>query len=305
MLVNTNLKVFDKKSQLELNISVVAANYNNALFLDDFFKSWQTSICVPKELIFVDDGSKDNSLEIAYRYQKNMPNLIIIPLGKNQGFGNALNIGIEKSTCKYILRIDPDDIVLPDRLAKQYDVLELGEYDIVGSNATAFNSANNKIVSSTNFPLKHDEILKTYYKGEHGVLHGTVMGRTELFKKHKYIQQNVPAEDYDIFARMIKSGARFINLSENLLKYRIHLTSASNILPITTIEKTYKIRDEVFGTKTSKTIIILYFLHIKFYRKYLFSDNKLKGFIYLGLASLLRPDKVLKKILSLKKLKSI
>lgn len=288
-----------------IEVSVVAANYNNALFLDDFFKSWQTSICVPKELIFVDDGSKDNSLEIAYRYQKNMPNLIIIPLGKNQGFGNALNIGIEKSTCKYILRIDPDDIVLPDRLAKQYEILESGKADVVGSDAMIFQSKTGHDIGLTNFPQNHQSIEKVIMRGEHGVLHPTVMAKAYLFKENRYIQSHVPAEDYDIFARMLKSGAKFYNLKEPLLRYRVHQRSASNILPFSTIEKTYKIRDQIFMTKTSKIFVFWYFLHIKFYRKYLFSDNKLKGFIYLGLASLLRPDKVLKKILSLKKLKSI
>lgn len=283
-----------------VDVSIVAANYNNAPFLEEFFDSWSKSTVSPKELIFVDDGSKDNSLEIASMYQKKLPNLIIIALEENQGFGNALNVGIERATGKYILRIDPDDTIYENRLEKQYDFLELNKnIDILGSNAIAFNSDTGQDVNNTNFPLTHKKILSTYKRGEHGVLHGTVMGRTSFFKKHKYIQSNVPAEDYDIFARMINDGAIFENLPEVLLRYRIHLNSASNILPISTIEKTYRVRDKIFLTKTHRWVIIWYFLHIKCYRKYLFSDNKIKSLFYLGLASFLRPDKVLKKLLSL------
>lgn len=282
-----------------LDVSVVAANYNNGLFLHDFFEAWKKSTTSPKELIFIDDGSKDNSLEIAYSYQKDLPNLIIIPLGKNQGFGNALNVGIEKASCKYILRIDPDDIVLPERLIKQFEVLESGKADVVGSDAIIFQSNTGYNIGTTNFPQDHEAISKTIHKGEHGVLHPTVMARAELFKKNIYIQANVPAEDYDIFARMLKSGAKFYNIKEPLLRYRIHQRSASNVLPFSTIEKTYRIRDEIFSTHTNKAFIIWYFVHIKFYRKYLFADNKVKGLFYLGLASFLRPDKVLKKFLSL------
>ncbi|CAB1220469.1 glycosyltransferase family 2 protein [Acinetobacter bouvetii] len=301
MLTSSNIDL-DRRNKNEssiLDISVVAANYNNAPFLEDFFEAWKNSSTLPMELIFIDDGSKDNSLEIAYKYEKEIPTLIILPLGQNQGFGNALNAGIKKASCKYILRIDPDDIVLPERLVKQYEILESGKADVVGSDAIIFQSKTGKDIGLTNFPQDHETISKVVHRGEHGVLHPTVMAKTELFKNNPYIQANVPAEDYDIFARMLNSGAKFYNIKEPLLRYRIHQRSASNVLPFSTIEKTYRIRDEIFSTKTNKAFVIWYFLHIKCYRKYLFSDNKFKGLFYLGLASFLRPDKVLKKLLSL------
>lgn len=278
-----------------IDISVVAANYNNALFLKDFFESWKNSTALPKELIFIDDGSKDNSLEIAYQYQKDLPTLIILPLEKNQGFGNALNEGIQRATCKYILRIDPDDVILPERLIRQFEILESGKADVVGSDAIIFQSSTGKDIGKTNFPADHDTIAAVVRRGEHGVLHPTVMAKAELFKNNPYIQENVPAEDYDIFARMLHAGAKFYNIKEPLLRYRIHQRSASNVLPFSTIEKTYRIRDEIFMTKTSRIFVIWYFLHIKSYRKYLFSNSKVKGLFYLCLASFLRPDKVIKK----------
>ncbi|WP_180055708.1 glycosyltransferase [Acinetobacter sp. YH12142] len=286
-------------NKLTLDISVVAANYNNAPFLEDFFESWKKSTALPKELIFIDDGSIDDSLEIANNYKAELPCLIIIALDKNIGFGNALNEGIDLATGKYIFRIDPDDEVHKDRLQIQYDLLESDQnIDIIGSNAIAFNSVTGKDVNKTNFPLTHKKILSAYRKGEHGVLHGTVMGRSSYFKKHKYVQSNVPAEDYDIFARMIKDGAIFKNLPEVLLRYRIHLNSASNVLPISTIQKTYALRDKIFSTQTSSLHINLYFLHIKFYRKFLFSNNGFKRLFFLLLAATLRPDKVVKKFFS-------
>lgn len=287
---------FSLQDKLILDVSVVAANYNNALFLEDFFEAWKNSSTLPMELIFIDDGSQDNSLEIAYKYKREIPTLIILPLKKNQGFGNALNVGIKKSSCKYILRVDPDDIVFPERLLKQYEVLESGKADVVGSNAIIFQSKTGKDIGLTNFPQDHIIISKVVHRGEHGVLHPTVMAKAELFKNNQYIQANVPAEDYDIFARMLISGAKFYNIKEPLLRYRIHQRSASNVLPFSTIEKTYRIRDELFSTKTHKLLVIWYFFHIKCYRKYLFSSNRIKGIFYLILASFLRFDKVVKKI---------
>lgn len=280
-----------------VRISVVAANYNNAAFLAEYFEAWKRSTIEPYEHIFVDDGSTDDSLQIARAYAKEMPSLLIIDLGDNRGFGNALNAGIESARGTYIARIDPDDVIAPERLSRQVTILESGIADIVGSNATIFQSSSSLEVGISNFPEKHDAIALAIKRGEHGVLHPTVMARTELFKAYRYVQANVPAEDYDIFARMLAAGARFHNIQEPLLRYRIHQRSASNALPFSTIRKTYRIRDEIFGTQTAPISVWLYYLHIKFYRKHLFATRLLPRLAYLGLASALRPDKALKRLL--------
>ncbi|MNM92885.1 putative glycosyltransferase EpsE [compost metagenome] len=280
-----------------LDVSVVAANYNNANFLHDFFEAWLSSTAMPSELIFVDDGSTDNSVEIARLYLSKIPCLQIIELQENKGFGNALNVGIDSATCKYLARIDPDDVVVADRLEKQVLELESGRADVVGSNAYIFQSSGARVVGVSNFPMDHSMIEATIIRGEHGVLHPTVTARTSLFRENKYVQSNVPAEDYDIFARMLSSGARFHNIQEPLLRYRIHQRSASNILPFSTIERTYRIRDEVFGTRTSRTAVRLYYWHIKFYRKHLFAQRRAERLFYLALASGLRPDKAVRRVI--------
>lgn len=280
-----------------VDVSIVAANYNNAAFLTEFFDSWENSRVWPKELLFVDDGSSDESMSIAANYSGRLPFLILIALPANVGFGNALNEGIARATGKYILRIDPDDATLPERLNLQCAVLDSDVADVVGSNAYIFQHPSARKIGLTNFPQDHEEIDKVIRRGEHGVLHPTVMARAELFKTHVYVQESVPAEDYDIFARMLAAGARFYNIQQPLLRYRIHQRSASNILPFSTIEKTYRIRDKVFGTHTSRLEVAIYYLHIKFYRKYLFSTGRVSRTGYLGLASMLRPDKALKRLL--------
>lgn len=278
-----------------LDVSVVAANFNNAAFLVDYFESWLSSTAQPMEHIFIDDGSTDESLAIARSYESKLPNLVILAFKNNQGFAHALNAGIERANGKYIMRIDPDDMVLPERLAQQYAALEHGTVQVVGGNARIFNSATGREIGTTNFPATHQDIERAILRGEHGVLHPTVMAQSHLFKSHRYIQEHVPAEDYDIFARMLRSGAIFGNITSPLIRYRVHQRSASNILPYSTIDKTYRIRDEVFGTHTPRLKVVAYFLHIKYYRKWMFEPNTVLRTIYLCVASLLRPDKAVKR----------
>lgn len=275
-----------------LDVSVVCANYNNGPYLDEFFLSFEQSQRAPRELIFVDDGSIDDSLTIARKYADRLPFLQIVALDRNQGFGNALNVGIERATCRFIMRIDPDDVVLPDRIDIQYQILASGECDIVGSNAEIFHSDTGRILGKTNFPVSHDSIATKIRAGEHGVLHPTVMGRADFFKSQLYVQAHVPAEDYDIFARMLAAGARFGNVDKALTRYRVHQKSASNLLPFSTISKTYRLRDRIFNKRTSSVRVIIYFLHIKYYRKYLFEGNSIAKFTFLCLSSIFYPSKL-------------
>jgi glycosyltransferase involved in cell wall biosynthesis len=274
-----------------IDVDILCANYNNSSFLDQFFQSVINNTVMPNSLIFVDDGSTDDSLSIAYNYLDSISFLKIIELNTNKGFGNALNEGIAISTAKYIARIDPDDMFTPQRLEIQYNILENTDATVVGSNAIIFHSDTNQQLSLSNFPVEHDAIAKRIRKGEHGVLHPTVMALSSLFKNNLYIQENVPAEDYDIFARFLLSGARFFNVKEPLVRYRVHAKSASNILPYNTIRKTFKIRDSLFHTKTNFISVFLYYLHIKNYRKLLFETNPAKRFFYVFISSIVYPSK--------------
>jgi glycosyltransferase involved in cell wall biosynthesis len=279
------------------DVSVICANYNNGPYLNDFFLAFEMSSFSPKELIFVDDGSTDDSLAISHRFALQLPYVQIISLEINQGFGNALNAGIERATGQFIMRIDPDDVILPERIEIQHGLLASGQCDVVGSNAEIFHSDTGKVLGTTNFPLNHSEIDMKIRAGEHGVLHPTVMARAEFFKSQLYVQEHVPAEDYDIFARMLVAGARFANVDRVLMRYRVHQKSASNILPFSTIDRTYMLRDRIFNTRTPKWRIIAYFTHIKFYRKYLIASGSLQKICFLCISTVFYPSKLWSRIL--------
>lgn len=278
-----------------VDVSVVCANYNNARYLDDFFQSFERSTVLPRELLFIDDGSEDSSVEIAKSYNERLPYLRVIALDDNVGFANALNVGIDIASSRFLMRVDPDDIVQPDRIRAQFDMLMTGKFDVVGSNADMF-SGDDRPLGRTNFPVDHADIQRTIQRGEHGVLHPTVMGLCSLFKTHRYRQNNVPAEDFDIFARMLSKGARFGNSPDPLLRYRIHADSASSRLKISTIRTTFSLRDQIFGTRTSPITVFLYFIYIKFYRKYLLERRFMWRYLFLSVSIMCYPSKLLKRL---------
>ncbi len=283
-------------SKKTASVSIVAANYNNGRYLKDFIVSVNDSTVLPKELIIINDGSTDDSLKILDGFS-HLSYLRIINFEKNRGFCLALNAGIESATGDYIMRVDPDDIIQKNRISTQVDFLEKNkEIDVVGSNVIYFHSDTKKEVSKSNFPLKQQAIKSTFIRGEHGVQHPSTMIRAKVMKQYKYVQENFKAEDYEIFARIINDGYKFANISEPLTKMRIHSQSVSSNIAYDTIKMTYKIRDEIFGTSSSILKTRFYYWYILNYKKFLITPNLLLKPMYLALAIMSYPSKLIRKI---------
>ncbi len=278
------------------SVSVVAANYNNGIYLNDFITSINESSVLPKELIVVDDGSTDDSLKILDGFS-GLEYLKIIKFEENRGFCVALNKGVKVATGDYIMRVDPDDIVLKNRIEGQVAFLEKNkEIDVVGSNVIYFQSNSKQEVFRSNFPTDYVAIKATFIRGDHGVQHPSTMIRARVMKQYKYVQENFKAEDYELFARMIKDGHRFANINEPLTKMRVHSQSVTGNIQYLTIKRTFEIRDEIFNTSTSPLRIRFYYWYILNYKKFLISEHKVMKPLYLILSVLFQPSKLLRRI---------
>jgi len=280
----------------KVDVSILTTNYNNGKFLSDFFDSIINSTVSAKEIIFVDDGSTDNSIEIV-KEKLLLLDLYIIDFVENKGRAAALNAGKSKCRSKYILIIDPDDILLPERIETQYNFMENNpDVDILGGNVIYFNSKTGQKLNISNFPTSNSDIYKTFYRGENGVLQPTVICKTEVIKKYDY-KQIVPGQDYELFARLAKDGYKFAGLKEPLNRMRIHTNSVVSNVKLESFTNLFFYRDKIFGTKTSKIKIRFYYWHIKYYRKSMFAKKPISKYFNLFLSILAYPQKIIKRLL--------
>jgi glycosyltransferase involved in cell wall biosynthesis len=117
-----------------MSFSVIAANYNKEHFLESFFDSFiGISEHIEYELIFIDDGSIDRSIQIADSYKCQLP-LKIISLEKNQGPATARNIGIREATHSTIIFCDTDIAFKPSVLLEGYKLFLENNYDVLTFN---------------------------------------------------------------------------------------------------------------------------------------------------------------------------
>ncbi len=278
------------------DVSIISANYNNKEFLIDYFESIVQSTVEPMELLFLDDASTDGSVEICEKYVR-YPFIKCIRNSKNEGLANSLNRLIELANGKYILRLDPDDFITADRIEKQVNFLNNNpEVDVVGSNAIYFNHQRKKEVFSTRFPLDSKEIHRQYKAGYHGLIHGSVMIRTNLMVKYRYHEIHVPAEEYDLFSRMAKDGVRMVNMPDALLYYRLHDRNTKFYKTRDSITKSIRLRREIFGITTSLLAAELRIQHSGYYRKGLAASGPFCTYYYLFLSILFNPIKLYNRI---------
>lgn len=125
------------------DVSVVVPVYNTAEFLEECIESLVHQTLKNIELIFVDDGSTDNSVEIIEKYQANDDRITILKQ-RNQFAGVARNNGMEYATGKYIIFLDSDDFFDLNMLEETFKCAESHRAEIVLFDFCTYDNVTNK-----------------------------------------------------------------------------------------------------------------------------------------------------------------
>ena len=167
------------------------------------------------ELLLVDDGSTDGSLELAQRV--NDPRVTVVSDGINQSLAPRLNQIAQLAHGEYLARMDADDMMHPERIARQAAFLdENAPVDVVGSAAVIIDRTGNPtgIRGLDSLPTRPRDVL------QRGIfMHPTIMGRLSWFQVNPYSPQRIRTEDRELWCRTFTSS-RFAKLRDPLYFYR-------------------------------------------------------------------------------------
>lgn len=111
-----------------IKVSVIVPVYNTSLYLSKCLNSLVNQTLKDIEIIVINDGSTDNSLDIINEFKKDNKNIVIIN-DSNHGQGFARNRGIALAKGEFITFVDSDDFIDYDMLEKMYKVSK--DYDVV------------------------------------------------------------------------------------------------------------------------------------------------------------------------------
>ena len=132
-------------SKKTVKVSVLVPIYNVACYLDECLSSLARQTLSDIEIICINDGSTDNSLEICKKYAKADKRFVIINK-KNSGYGDSMNQGLKKACGEYIGIVESDDFVKPEMLKTLYDEAVKNDADVVKTNAYFYWTDTNKAV---------------------------------------------------------------------------------------------------------------------------------------------------------------
>lgn len=188
---------------------------NNETTLADAIKSVFAQTFENWELILMDDGSCDRSLEIAKSIKDDR--VKVISDGRNLGLSARLNQIAELACSNYLARMDADDIMHPERLEQQIRYLDNNaEIDIVGSSAYIIDNHNRITGIRSVLPLN---LSPDAAAAGCIFIHPSITGRTEWFRKNRYDEDFLGAEDYELWCRTLRTS-RFGKIIKPLIFYR-------------------------------------------------------------------------------------
>ncbi len=198
-------------------VSVIVPVHNVERYIGAAIDSLLEQTYTDFEVVVVDDGSQDRTVEIVQNYED--PRVRLVRHARNMGVAQARNTGLECSRGELIALLDGDDIALPDRLERQVSALDAApEIGMVGCYSEGIDEAGILIGVVWKRPVSSDGT-------EIGLLFRNTLGGSPVMFRRSAIPENgyrqfPVAEDYDFNARLAKRW-KVTNVPRALIRYRV------------------------------------------------------------------------------------
>jgi len=243
-------------------ISIAIPFYNAEVFLPDAIRSVFAQTYQNWELILINDGSTDNSLKIAQAV--NDPRVRVISDGQNKKLAGRLNEVTKIAKYEYIARMDADDLMSPDRLKIQFDILAANpEIDLVSTGL--YSILNDNTLVGYRGSTENNINFKQLIKKEKGILHASVLAKKTWYERNYYNEKLPLGQDSDMWLRASKKNDLKIKIiSEPLYIYR----EEGNITAKKML-RAYRMEREVFSK----------YIDTKFFRSWYMMKSLIKTII--------------------------
>lgn len=209
------------RGNMEKILSVSIAAYNIEATLREVLNPFlMDQVRERVDVMIVDDGSKDNTAQIALEYQNNYPDTFRLISKQNGGWGSTLNTGMRAARGKYFKQLDGDDYFSYENLPAYLDYLEKADSDIVHTPFVTYSDASGGILNVLN-----DFSWRDYfsYPKERTLLLSECVGiRPEMHNfaiKSKLLQENNITITEHCFYTDVEYGLKAFSVSTTISFY--------------------------------------------------------------------------------------
>ena len=181
-------------------LSVVMCNYNHGHYIQEALQAILSQSFPPLEVIVIDDGSTDNSVQVIETIAKKNPTVKFYRNVENEGVWHSSNRGAKIATGEYIYFCAADDRICPGFFEKSVKILNQnpraglssGLLKIIGKDGNDEMWAKTPVISSTECFLSADQVRKTLLK--HGFW---FTGHTTIFRREYVVKDTDKDKDKD------------------------------------------------------------------------------------------------------------
>ncbi|MGI8640394.1 MAG: glycosyltransferase family 2 protein [Pyrinomonadaceae bacterium] len=228
----------------ELLVSVVIPAYNAAKTLEATVRSVFEQTVQDFEIIIIDDGSKDNTVEVAQSIAEQDSRVKVLSQ-PNGGASAARNTGIKAGKGKYVAFLDADDLWLPHKLERQLAVLN-SEKDVTAVQSGVYYVRDNLEVISVGWCVESKDALSDtlFFQNLPGLMSTLIVERAEFDKIGLLDTKLVILEDWELAIRLSRY-CNFQSIEEPLALYRQFPGNRSRDLSIH-IEPGYIVLERLF-----------------------------------------------------------
>lgn len=202
-------------------ISVIIPSYNQAQYLEDCIESVYSQTIQPHEIIIVDDGSTDNSYEIAKRYEfSKFPGIespVRVIRQVNKGLPSARNTAIMVATGDWVLPLDADDMLKENAIevfTKTINESRQQKPTVIAPSFEHMGLREDKIILG---PFGIEDLKVANRIGYFSIILRAALHETGGYNP----KMRWGFEDWDLWFDLFKRGAIFLILQDVLVKYRI------------------------------------------------------------------------------------
>ena len=212
-------------------LSIIVPIYGVEDYILEFLESIVPQLLDSTELILINDGTKDKSMQICHNFLGGNYDNIVILEQSNQGQSVARNYGIQQAKGEYIGFLDPDDYVRCDYISKITECIQNNrDIDIIDFNAVTFIHENKKIINVVNDNLQegiHDndeEFLAAVFNNCSWQSWLRIV-KYSFFKDVKF-PEGLLLQDIHVFPSIYIKSYKVYHISEALIYYRVRRGSA-------------------------------------------------------------------------------
>jgi glycosyltransferase involved in cell wall biosynthesis len=181
-------------------ISVVIPCFNQAHFLPDSIESVLDQTHDLKEIIVIDDGSTDDTAQVASRYPE-----VTLVSQSNSGLAAARNSGLKASRGEYLVFLDADDCLKPDALTAGLDCLAQHPECAFAYGRYTIRNLRGEVWEPQSAPDQRGDAYAKLLRGNHIAMHATVIYRRDTLELVGGFDTRLPAcEDYDLYLRIAR-----------------------------------------------------------------------------------------------------